>query len=74
MNKVELTGRTRCRVETRGMIFSRQVLILQVEERRTGHHEDIHGPGPRYDYCAWRDAKPEDMQIWEGNHGPQVRN
>lgn len=58
---VTLTGRTRCRVQTR--LFRKPLVVLQVEERHKGYIADEHGPGPDFDYFSWRDAEIGDVTV-----------
>lgn len=57
------TGRIRYKAKPR--LFRKQLVIVQIEERVKGRHEDEHGLGPEYDYCRWRDATVEDLTVKE---------
>ena len=55
-----LTGRTKYRVETIGVGFSRKnVLVLQVQERFLSFLDREHGS------IRWRDAEVEDLEELE---------
>lgn len=61
---VKLTGRTRYRVQQR--LFSKPLVVLQVEERHVGYVPDQYGIGSDFDYCTWRDAEVGDVTVKGG--------
>ena len=64
MISVQLTGKTRYRIETRW--FKEPLVVLQVEVHRKGYEtRDAYGyyETRDVDECIWRDARLEDLKV-----------
>lgn len=61
--KTELTGRRRFRPQRQW--FKAPLMVLQVEERRTGTEYSLHGTWRDYDLTVWRDATLADLTVTE---------